>query len=49
MSLPVNSLAINHKQPKVFVQVTDNSNVGDEIEPCTESDKSIVSLSEVAF
>ena len=46
MSLPINSLAINDKQPKVSVQVADNSNVGEEIEPCTESDRSNVFLSE---
>ena len=49
MSLPVNSLAINDKLPEFPVQVTDNSNVGEEIQPCTESDKSNVSLSEAAF
>ena len=49
MSLPVNSLAINDKLPEFPVQVTDNTDVGEEIQPCTESDKSNVSLSEAAF
>ena len=49
MTLPVNSLVINDKLPKVPVQVTDNTDVGEEIQPCTESDKSNVSLSEAAF
>ena len=49
MSLPINSLVINHKQPKVPVQVTDNSNLGEEIQPCTESNRSNASLSEAVF
>ena len=50
MPLPINSLAVNDKVLlQAPLQVTDKSNMREEIEPCTESDRSSASLSEAVF
>ena len=49
MPLPLNPSIVNDKQPKDPVQMTDNSNMREEIEPCIESDRSNISFSEAVF